>query len=99
MTDPSAATRSEHIRTLLEAGLSQAQVHVIDESHLHVGHAGARDGKGHFRAQIVSASFAGLRPLQRHQLVYRILNDMMQAEIHALNIVALTPEEANAQNL
>jgi BolA protein len=90
------ATRGERIRALLEAGLSEPQVEVIDESHLHVGHAGAREGKGHFRAHIVSSSFAGLRPLQRHQLVYRVLNEMMQAEIHALNIVALTPEEAKA---
>jgi BolA family transcriptional regulator, general stress-responsive regulator len=95
----SSSTRSERIRQLLEAGLSEPQVQVIDESHLHIGHAGAREGKGHFRAHIVSSSFAGLRSLQRHQLVYRILNEMMQAEIHALNIVALTPEEAKPSNL
>jgi BolA family transcriptional regulator, general stress-responsive regulator len=94
-----SSTRSERIRALLEAGLSEPQVQVVDESHLHIGHAGARDGRGHFRAHIVSSSFTGLRPLQRHQLVYRILNEMMQTEIHALNIVALTPEEAKASNL
>jgi BolA protein len=99
MMNSSSRTRGERIRALLEAGLSEPQVQVIDESHLHVGHAGARDGKGHFRAHLVSQSFAGLRPLQRHQLVYRILNEMMQTEIHALNIVALTPEEATASNL
>lgn len=99
MMDPRSGTRSERIRALLEAGLFEPQVQVIDESHLHVGHAGAREGKGHFRAHIVSPSFAGLRALQRHQLVYRILDEMMQTEIHALNIVALTPEEANASNL
>jgi len=99
MMGSNLATRGERIRALLEAGLSEPQVEVIDESHLHIGHAGAREGKGHFRAHIVSSSFAGLRPLQRHQLVYRILNEMMQAEIHALNILALTPEEAKASNL
>jgi BolA family transcriptional regulator, general stress-responsive regulator len=93
------ATRGERIRTLLQNGLAQAQVEVIDDSHLHAGHAGARDGRGHFRVQIVSSSFASLRPIQRHQLVYRILHEMMQTEIHALNIVALTAEEASAQNL
>ena len=93
------ATRGERIRALLQGSLEQAHVEVIDESHLHAGHAGARAGKGHFRVQIVSPSFAGLRPLQRHQLVYRILNEMMQTEIHALNIVALTADEPSAQNL
>jgi len=48
----------------------------------------------HFTARIVSPSFAGKRPLQRHQLVYRALGDLMGGEIHALSIEALTPEEA-----
>jgi acid stress-induced BolA-like protein IbaG/YrbA len=48
----------------------------------------------HFTARIVSATFAGKRPLQRHQLVYRALGDRMGGEIHALSIEALTPEEA-----
>lgn len=97
--EATSGTRSERIRALLEAALASPQVQVIDESHLHIGHAGAREGKGHFRAHIVSSSFLGLRSLQRHQLVYRILSEMMQTDIHALNIVALTPEEANASNL
>jgi acid stress-induced BolA-like protein IbaG/YrbA len=48
----------------------------------------------HFTARVVSAEFAGKRPLQRHQLVYRALGDLMGGEIHALSIEALTPEEA-----
>jgi len=48
----------------------------------------------HFTARVVSAAFAGKRPLQRHQLVYRALGDLMGGEIHALSIEALTPEEA-----
>lgn len=94
--DPTS-TRSERIQSLLQAGLAQAQVQVVDDSHLHIGHAGARDGKGHFRVHVISPAFAGLRILQRHQLVYGVLEDMMTTEIHALNIVAQTPEEAAAQ--
>jgi BolA protein len=90
-------TRSERIRTLLQAGLAQAQVQVVDDSHLHVGHEGARDGRGHFRVHVISPAFARLRILQRHQLVYGVLEDMMSTDIHALNIVAQTPEEAAAQ--
>jgi acid stress-induced BolA-like protein IbaG/YrbA len=48
----------------------------------------------HFTARIVSPAFAGKRPLQRHQLVYRALGDLMGGEIHALSIEALTPDEA-----
>ena len=87
-------TRPERIRGLLAEALSTPQIDVIDESHLHAGHAGARDGRGHFRVRIVSTAFEGLRAIQRHQLVYRALGEMMQTDIHALSITALTPSEA-----
>lgn len=90
----SAPSRSERIAGELRKALHTDQVELIDDSHLHVGHAGARDGKGHFRVRVVSADFAGLRTLQRHQLVYRSLGELMRTEIHALGIIALTPEEA-----
>ena len=86
--------RVEKIRSQLAGSLPATAVELIDDSHRHVGHAGARDGRGHFRLRIVSAAFAGLRPLQRHQLVYRSLGELMQTDIHALSITALTPEEA-----
>jgi BolA protein len=88
--------RVERIRAQLRSSLHTEAVELVDDSHLHAGHAGARDGRGHFRVRIVSESFAGLRALQRHQLVYRALGDMMQTDIHALNIAALTPDEARA---
>jgi len=92
MSAPSQGTdRPERIRALLAQGLHASVIEVIDESHLHVGHAGAREGKGHFRVRIVSDAFAGLRPIQRHQLVYRALGDMMHTDIHALSIAAFTP--------
>lgn len=89
-----APSRAERIVSELRQALHTDQVELIDESHLHAGHAGAREGKGHFRVRIVSADFAGLRTLQRHQLVYRSLGEMMQTDIHALSITALTPDEA-----
>lgn len=88
------ATRMDGIRSRLQAALHTEQVELIDDSHLHAGHAGAREGKGHFRVRVVSDEFRGLRALQRHQLVYRSLSDLMQTDIHALSITALTPQEA-----
>jgi BolA protein len=82
------------MRALLSTALDTAAIELIDDSHLHAGHAGARDGRGHFRVHVVSPKFAGLRTLQRHQLVYRALGDMMQTDIHALSIAALTPDES-----
>jgi BolA protein len=92
---PTAAQgRVERIREQLERTFPDAALELIDDSHRHAGHAGARDGRGHFRLRIVSGAFAGLRPLQRHQLVYRALDELMRTDIHALNITALTPTEA-----
>lgn len=89
-----SAVRVEAIRTQLRDALHTQQLEVADDSHLHAGHAGAREGKGHFRVRIVSDDFRGLRALQRHQLVYRSLGGLMQTDIHALSITALTPDEA-----
>lgn len=89
--------RLERIRTQLAQALPGAAIELIDDSHRHAGHAGARDGRGHFRVHIVSSAFAGLRPLQRHQLVYRALDELMRSDIHALSITALTPEEASSE--
>jgi acid stress-induced BolA-like protein IbaG/YrbA len=63
----------------------------IECTHLEV------DGDGqHFTAVIVSSAFAGKRLIQRHQLVYAALGDRMKAEIHALSMKTLTPEEYQA---
>jgi BolA family transcriptional regulator, general stress-responsive regulator len=91
---PANASRVEQIRSRLQAALHTADVEVTDDSHLHIGHAGARDGKGHFRVRVVSEDFRGLRSVQRHQLVYSSLGSLMQTAIHALGVTALTPDEA-----
>ena len=84
--------RVESIRTALQA-LEPSTLLVIDESHKHAGHAGARSGGGHFNLTIVSNVFDGKGLLQRHRMVYDALGSAMQTDIHALTIKALTPEE------
>ncbi len=84
------ATRSARIRAAL-ATLNPSEFELIDESHKHVGHAGARDGRGHFALRIVSVAFAGVGAVARHRKVYAALGELMQNDIHALSIVALAP--------
>lgn len=87
--------RIDMIREKLTATFSPTQLDIIDESHLHAGHPGARSGGGHFVATIVSSEFAGKNMLARHRMVYDALGEMMNTEIHALSIKALTPEEVS----
>jgi acid stress-induced BolA-like protein IbaG/YrbA len=71
----------ERVADMIRTGLPGATVHV--ES----------DDNTHFASQVVAAQFAGLRPIARHQLVYKTLGALVGREIHALSIEALTPEE------
>jgi BolA protein len=87
------AARIERMRAAL-ATLSPQALEIRDDSHKHVGHEGARDGRGHFSVDITSAAFAGLAPLARHRLVYSALGQMMHTDIHALQIRAFAPAEA-----
>lgn len=88
------------VRDLVEARLrdklAASHVEVVDESHLHVGHAGAKSGGGHFRAVIVSEKFEGLSRVKSQQLVYRAMGAWMGNEIHALSMQTLTPAEWDA---
>jgi BolA protein len=85
--------RVEAIRAALQAGLAPTALEIEDESHRHAGHAGAADGRGHFRVDIVSAAFDGLGPIARHRAVYGALGELMTTDIHALSIRARTPAE------
>ena len=87
--------RIARMRAQFNAALQPTAMEIVDDSHLHAGHAGARDGKGHYSVRIVSPKFIGLRPMARHQLVYASVADMMHTDIHALSIVALAPNEAS----
>ena len=82
------------IRRALEAALAPLSLEIEDESHRHAGHAGAADGRGHFRVDIVSAAFAGLSPIARHRAVYAAMGELMTTDIHALAIRARSPDEA-----
>ena len=76
------------IRSRLQAAFAPTELDVIDDSHHHIGHEGARDGRGHYRVRVVSAAFAGMTPVARHRAVYAALDDLMRTEIHALSIQA-----------
>jgi BolA protein len=88
-----SADRVDMIEQKLHAAFSPSHLLVKDQSHLHAGHEGARDGKGHFDVTIVSESFAGLNRIARHRLVYDALGRFMDTDIHALRITAITPAE------
>lgn len=85
--------RLPEIRRRLQAAFAPEALEVEDQSHLHVGHAGARDGRGHFRVMIVAEAFNGKPMLARHRAVYAALGDLMQSDIHALAIEAVASEE------
>lgn len=80
--------RFEAIRGLLQTAFAPSLLEVIDDSHRHAGHEGAKDGRGHFTVRVVSPAFAGMAPLARHRAVYAALGDLMQTDIHALSIQA-----------
>ena len=76
----------------LQAALQPVALQVIDDSHLHAGHAGAREGR-HFTVRVTSDAFVGLSRVARHRLVYDALRSLVAEGIHALAIVARTPAE------
>jgi BolA family transcriptional regulator, general stress-responsive regulator len=80
--------RVEAIRSLLQTAFAPTVLDVIDDSHRHAGHEGAKDGRGHFTVRVVSPVFAGMAPLARHRAVYAVLDALMQTDIHALSIQA-----------
>jgi len=83
--------RIARIEAILTDAFAPSHLLVKDQSHLHAGHAGARDGLGHYDVKIVSESFEGLRPLARHRLIYDALGTLMETDIHALRIDATAP--------
>jgi len=85
--------RVARIRARLTEALAPSSLEIIDDSHLHAGHAGAAGGGGHYRVCIVSARFAGQSPIERHRAVYQALGDLMGGEVHALSLRALAPDE------
>ncbi len=85
--------RIAEIKKRLEEALSPSHIDIIDESHLHAGHAGAASGAGHFNVTVVSDKFTDQSAIERHRMIYLAVNDLMPSEIHALSITALAPNE------
>ncbi|ORU93781.1 MAG: cell division protein BolA [Cycloclasticus sp. symbiont of Bathymodiolus heckerae] len=89
--------RTDIIKETLTEALQPTFIQVLDDSQAHAGHEGAKSGGGHFYLTIVSDEFDNKSRIQRHQLVYKALGDMMKSDIHALSIKAFTPEEQPQQ--
>lgn len=84
---------TETIKKLLSDAFNPQLLEIIDHSAAHAGHAGASSGGGHYHVTIIADAFTGKSLVQRHQLIYKVLGDMMKQEIHALGINALSPSE------
>jgi len=85
---------AERIRTKLNEALGPSAIVIEDQSQRHAGHAGARPGgETHFHVEIVSAAFVGKSRVERQRLVYTVLAEELASQIHALSLVARTPEE------
>jgi BolA family transcriptional regulator, general stress-responsive regulator len=88
----------ERIAQKLKAAFSPSQLDVVDESHKHAGHAGARPGgETHFQVRIVAGAFQGKSLLHRHRLVNETLAEELAGPVHALSIPALSISEADRQ--
>jgi BolA protein len=85
--------RKKEITRLLAEAFDHETLGVEDETYLHEGHAGAKDGRGHFRVLIIAEVFEGKTMIERHRMIYRVLDDMMRLDIHALAIDVWSPDE------
>jgi BolA protein len=86
--------RSEKIRLILDQALSPLELEVIDDSSLHAGHSGARDGgETHYRVEVVSAEFVDKSRVARERLIHALLADEFSDGLHALSIKARAPNE------
>lgn len=87
------AEREAAIRERLQAAFDPQELLLKDQSQLHVGHEGAKDGRSHFDVTIVSPAFEGASRVERHRMVYDALRELLETDIHALRIRAYTPTE------
>ena len=87
-------TVAESMRRKLTEALAPTRLAIIDQSHRHAGHAGARpEGETHFLIEIVSPAFAGLSRIERQRLVHQVLAAELAGRVHALSLATSTPEE------
>ena len=89
-------SRAERIEAAVRQALSPEAVEVIDESHLHAGHAGARpDGETHYRVRVVAAAFEGLSRVQRQRLINEAVKAEFDSGLHALALETRSPAETS----
>lgn len=90
-------TVAETMRRKLTERFAPSKLDIVDESHRHAGHAGARpEGETHFALTIASTAFDGLDRVARQRLVYETLKDELASRVHALSLTTLTPDEDRA---
>ncbi len=85
--------RAATIEQILVEAFAPTELLVKDQSHLHAGHAGAQEGKGHFDVKIVSDRFSGQSRIARHRMIYDALGSFIDSDIHALQITAVSPSD------
>lgn len=89
-------SRADRLEHLIATAFDPAEVKVMDDSHKHAGHAGARpEGETHYRVQVISAAFDGQSRVQRHRAVNKAVQVEFDAGLHALQLQTLTPDEAS----
>jgi BolA protein len=90
--------RTEDVITKkLNAAFAPVSLNVLDESHMHAGHSGHREGgQTHYRLYIVSGAFKGKSRLERHRMINAALADELAGRVHALAIHAAAPGEGAA---
>lgn len=87
-------TVASRIREKLTEKLAPTRLDIVDDSHKHAGHVGARpEGETHFSVEIVSAAFEGVSRVQRQRMVYEILQDELAGPVHALALRTLSPSD------
>lgn len=87
------AERVAEIERRLRAEFDPQFLEVIDESHLHVGHVGARDGRGHFRVRIQAQALEDLDRIPAHRCIHRVMGTLMVTDIHALSIEVVSSND------
>ena len=85
-------SRIEKIRATLEQNFKPHKLEIVDESHLHAGHQGAKSGKGHFKVVISSELFRQVPQIERHRMVFKALGGLLETDIHAISLDTSTPD-------
>jgi BolA protein len=90
-----SANRADRIAAILTARFAPTRLEIVDDSAKHLHHAGAREGgQTHYTVTVVSAAFTGQNRISRHRLVNAALAEEFASGLHALALVAKSPEEA-----